>query len=66
MFLAAQKPRECDAEPARATQKKSGTAQSLNEASIADVEGQRPDAGHPRADVDPSRVTQRQREAKRG
>ena len=59
MFLAAQKPRSV-------TQRKLGAAQSLREASIANTEGQRADAGHPRADVDPSRVTQSQSEAERG
>ena len=54
MFLAAQKPRKCDAEPTKAMQRKSGTAQSLKEANVADAEGQR-------ADVDPSGVTQSQR-----
>ena len=58
--------KKCDAEPARATQKKPGVAQSLREVSVADAEGQRADAGHPRADADPSGVMQSQREAERG
>jgi len=33
--------KKCDIEPARATQKKLGAAQSLREASVADAEGQR-------------------------
>ena len=48
------------------TQKKSGATQSLKEGNVADVEGQRADAGHPRADTDPSRLTQSQCEAERG
>ena len=63
MFLAAQKPRKCDANPAKATQKKSRTAQSLREASVADTKNQRANVGHPMADADPSGVTQSQREA---
>ena len=58
MFLAKQKTRKCDAEPARAMQKKLGTAQSRTEASV-------PDVGHPRADADLSGVTQSQHEAER-
>ena len=57
--------KKCDAEPARATQKKPRTAQSLREASIVDAEGWRADAGHPRADEDPSGVTQSQHGAER-
>lgn len=53
------KAKKCDAELARATQRKSGVAQSLKEASVADAEGQS-------ADADPSEVTQGQREAERG
>ena len=66
MFLAAQKARKCDAELARATQKKQGTVQSLREASVVDAEGQRADAGHPSADADPFGVTQGQCEGERG
>ena len=50
----------------RAMQRQLGAVQSLREASIADAEGQRADAGPPSADTDPSGVTQGQREAKRG
>ena len=53
------KAKKCDAEPARAMQKKLGVAQSIREASIANT-------GHPRADADPSGVTQSQHDAKRG
>ena len=49
--------KKCDAEPARATQKKPRVAQSLREASVADAEDQRANAGHPRADANPSKVT---------
>ena len=52
------KAKKCDTEPTRATQKKPGVAQSPREASVADAEGQRADAGHPRVDADPSGVTQ--------
>ena len=37
--------KECDAEPARATQRKPGVVQSLREAIVVDAEGQRADAG---------------------
>ena len=50
--------KKCDIEPTRATQKKTGTAQSLRKASVVDAGGQRADTGHPRADTDPSRMTQ--------
>ena len=60
------KDKECDTEPTRATQRKPGAAQSLREASVADTEGHRADAGHLKADADPSRVTHNQREAERG
>ena len=55
--------KKCDTEPTKATQKKLGAAQSLQEASVAVAESQRAYAGHPRADADPSGVMQSQREA---
>jgi len=58
--------RKCDTEPTRATQKKTGTAQSLRKASVVDAGGQRADTGHPRADADPSWVTQSQRGVEKG
>ena len=58
--------KKCDAEPARATQNKPGAAQSLREVSIANAEGQRANTRHPRVDIDPSGITQSQREAERG
>jgi len=64
--LSSAEAKKCDAEPTRATQRKPGAAQSLREASVADAEGQRADAGHPRVDADPSGVTQGQREVDRG
>jgi len=39
-------------------QRQSGAVQSLREASVADAEGQRANAGPPRADADPSEVMQ--------
>ena len=46
--------KKCDVELARATQRKPGATQSLSEASVADAEGHRADAGHPRADAKPA------------